>query len=355
MPDIQPTLYNNDSFTFVTRSEYFNELIAKLEQAKNGDRITIATHVLDVNEPIIAKLVEVLSAAAQRGVEIKLALDERTLPIMQRIPLNRTKQALIHKTSDSLQRLQTAGVSYAIINKTFKRLINQYAGRLHIKVATINDEVYIGGCNLASDSQIDMMVHWNDPKLAKWLYELISTMIQKQSSRLSLGTKDQEILLDKNTKLLLDVGKPKQSIIYEQALLLIDNAQDWIVMTCQFFPNSTTARHLALAYNRGVDVSLYFNHPSKHRPGHNILHHVVLLHERTRRPSALFKQQLSKDLPFVHAKLLATEHGAMIGSHNYVAAGVNFGTVELTLVRYDNQFARNSVQHFLKQLASAKI
>jgi hypothetical protein len=135
---------------------------------------------------------------------------------------------------------------------------------------------------------------------------------------------------------------------------MIDSANDWIVMTCSVFPSSLTAKHLAAAYKRGANVSLYFNHPSKHPKGHNILHHIVLIQERSRRPSALFDQQLHRDLPYLHAKLLATEHGAMIGSHNYIAAGVTFGTAELTLVRYDNQFAKTSVDHFHQQLSDLK-
>jgi hypothetical protein len=80
----------------------------------------------------------------------------------------------------------------------------------------------------------------------------------------------------------------------------------------------------------------------------------MLVQERTHQPSALFDQQLHKDLPYLHAKLLATEQGAMIGSHNYVGVGVSFGTAELTLLRYDNQFAQSAVAHFHEQLANLK-
>ena len=297
---------------------------------------------------------DVLSEAASRGIEIYFALDERTLPILQHLPLNRSTLNHMKATQSLLQKLQEAGVLYAITNKSYRRVINQFAGRSHIKLAIINDAVYVGGCNLSDVTKIDMMIRWRDHHSADWLYELMRNVIRQQSIRQALNSTDRELSLDNKTKLLIDSGKPRQSIIYDYALSLIDDAKEWIVMTCQYFPSSLTARHLAAAYKRGVKVSLYFNHPSKHKPGHNILHHIVLVQERTYQPSALFDQQLHKDLPFLHAKLLATEQGAMIGSHNYVNVGVTFGTAELTLLRYDNQFAQAAVAHFHEQLANLK-
>ena len=346
---------SNDAFGFLSRAEYFEELTKRIAATKAGDRIVLVTHKLDTNNPPMTRLMQALSNAAARGVETHFALDERTLPLLQRLPLNRRSVERIKITKDVLDRFQASGGRYAVTNKTYRRFINQFAGRSHIKLAVINDEVYVGGCNLADVSLIDMMVRWHDPTAAQWLYDLMSDLILKQSTKQAFGTTDRELVIDERTKLLLDCGKPRQSIIYDHALSLIDTAQEWIVMTCQYFPSSRTARHLAAAYKRGVNVSLYFNHPSKHLPGHNILHHIVLAQERTHRPGALFDQQLHKDLPFLHAKLLATEAGAMIGSHNYVAAGVTFGTAELTLLRYDRKFSELAVRHFHDQLASLKI
>ena len=350
----QSILLDNTQFIFLTRAEYLEELVYRLQQTKPGDRFLLMTHTLSVNEPAIAKLIEELSGAARRGVSIKFTLDERSFPILQSMPLNDTQQSIIQNTRDALQKLEDAGVIYSITNKSYKRLVNSFAGRSHIKLAIINDDVYIGGCNLDSKGKIDMMVHWRDAGSANWLYDLMTEVINRQNTRLAFGDKDKEWQLDKNTKILLDAGKSGQSIIYEEALKLIDNAEEWIVMTSSVFPSSLTAKHLASAFNRGVSVNLYFNHPSKHSKGHNILHHIVLMHERSRRPSALFDHQLHKDLPYLHAKLLATDHGAMIGSHNYIAAGVTFGTAELTLLRYDNQFAQAAVAHFHQQLANLK-
>ena len=48
---------------------------------------------------------------------------------------------------------------------------------------------------------------------------------------------------------------------------------------------------------------------------------------------------LSASAPKLHAKLLATDQGVMIGSHNYVKFGVSVGTAEITLKSSDPQLA----------------
>jgi cardiolipin synthase len=344
-------LLGSDDFTFLTRREYFRELIERVAKTKKGDRVMIITHDFHPDEPLVAGLMEMLNVAAARGVHTNFAIDERSFPVMQRVPLNKKAQRLIRSTHETLGNLHAAGVNYTVTNKTFHRLINRFSGRAHIKMAIINDEVYVGGCNLLHTNQIDIMVRWHDSKAADWLYQLMGGVIKKGDTWSALSGKDRKLDLDEHTKLLLDAGKPRQSLIYENALKLIDEAKEWLVITCQYFPNSTTGKHLAAAYKRGVRVSIYYNHPSNHQPGFNTLIHAVVLRERTRHPSALFAEQLHKKVPYVHAKLLANESSAMVGSHNYVVAGVNLGTAELTLLRHDPEFARRAVEQFRAQLA----
>src|SRR5215471_9707231 len=160
--------------------------------------------------------------------------------------------------------------------------------------------------------------------------------IRTQSTKRALQAQDRELVLNNRTKLLLDAGKPKQSIIFKDALQLIDDAQEWLVMTCQYFPAGITIEHLLQAHKRGVHVRLYYNVPIKlvsglyydhpARPGlRTLVHHLLLARARRRLPAIFFAHELPKATPYMHAKLLASEKGAMIGSHNYIAAGVNFG------------------------------
>jgi len=342
-------LRSND-FTFLNRREYFSDLTQRIENARKGDRILLVTHDFHPDEPQIAELMAALVAAAQRGVNTHFALDERSFPLMQRVPINKKSERLIQATHNSLRKLRAAGATYAITNKSFHRLIHRFSGRAHIKSAIINDLVYVGGCNLTRTNQIDIMVRWRDSRTADWLYSLLTSMIHAESSQQAFAGKDFELAIDADTKLLLDAGTPKQSLIYEHALQLIDDAKEWLVLTCQYFPNSITGRHLVAAYKRGVHISVYYNHPSIHQPGFNTLVQGVVLRERFRYPRALFAEQLHKFVPYVHAKILANEKTAMIGSHNYMTIGVTFGTAELTLVRHDPAFARKVIEHFRRQL-----
>jgi hypothetical protein len=58
-------------------------------------------------------------------------------------------------------------------------------------------------------------------------------------------------------------------------------------------------------------------------------------------------------VPHIHAKLIATERAAMIGSHNYVVQGVSLGTAEAAILRNDPQFSEQAVEVFTKRLAEA--
>ena len=338
-------------FTFLNRREYFQDLTERIARTGNDDRVMVITHDFNASEPPVAGLMASLTNAARRGADTNFAIDERAFPVMRRVPLNRKSEVHIKSTIDTLKQLQSVGAQYAVTNKTYHRVINRFSGRAHIKLAIVNDVVYVGGCNLNNPDQIDMMVRWEDPIAADWLYPLMQKVIRKGDTWTTLQGKDREYALDENTSLLLDAGRPRQSLIFENALRLIDEAKEWIVLTCQYFPNSTTGKHLAAAYKRGVRVSIYYNHPSIHRPGFNTLIHAVVLRERTRHPSALFHEQLHKKVPYVHAKLLANEKSCMIGSHNYVVTGVNLGTAELTLLRHDPEFTRRAVTFFRAQLA----
>ena len=344
--------------TFLSRRQYFLDLIEHIGRTKPGDRVLLVTHDLEPHDPLIKSLLEVVVAAARRGVGIQFAVDERIYPVMQRMPVTRASQARIATADDALQKLADAGVTYRVTNKSYYRVINRFARRSHGKVAVINDMVYMGGCNLGDSEQIDFMIRWHDPKAADWLCARMGELIHVGDSRVAFADTDMHYPLDAKTAILLDAGKPRRSLIFDHALHLIDSAQSWIVLTCQFFPNSVTGQHLARAYKRGVNVSIYYNHPSLHRPGMNVLLHLTVLHERTRKPATLFSRQLNKNLPFMHAKLLATDKGAILGSHNYVASGVNFGTSELSIECLDPTFAaqaRNFFEHLVAEAGSERL
>lgn len=345
--------FSTSDFVFLSKQEYFTELAQRFNTAKKGDRLLLVTHDFRPAEPLVANLMEALAGAARRGVTAQFALDERTYPVMQRVPISKNAATLIRDTNKTLTELRAAGAAYAVTNKTFHRLINRFSGRAHIKVAIINDIVYVGGCNLTRASQIDFMIRWQDQASADWLYQMMSHMITSGSSQAAFKGQDQSYAVDDHTTLLLDSGKPHQSIIFDHALQLIDDAKEWLILTCQYYPISITGKHLHAAHLRGVNVDVYFNHPSVHQPGFNMMVHTAVLRERSRYPKAMFDKRLHKRMPYLHAKLLVSEQSTMIGSHNYVTIGVNFGTAELTLLRHDPAFSIRAREFFESLVTNA--
>jgi len=95
----------------------------------------VITHDFHPDEPLIAELMETLMAASRRGVVTHFALDERSFPLMQRIPLNKNAQQLLRSHHTILGNLHTAGVKFAVTNKSYHRVINRFSGRMHIKMA----------------------------------------------------------------------------------------------------------------------------------------------------------------------------------------------------------------------------
>jgi phosphatidylserine/phosphatidylglycerophosphate/cardiolipin synthase-like enzyme len=210
----------------------------------------------------------------------------------------------------------------------------------------------VGGCNLAHPNQIDVMVSWQDKQTADWLSVHVQQLIEAGHSRTAFKETDGELKIDDKTRLLLDAGVRQQSLIYDESLKLIDAAQEWIFLTCQFFPGGRTGKHLLAARRRGVRVQIIYSSPWHH--GSEVLgHYAYNLLQRTRFPSEFFKHQLTKDMLMLHTKLVATEQGALIGSHNLTTQGVRLGTAELALLRYETAFAQKLVSNQYDQLAKS--
>jgi len=195
------------------------------------------------------------------------------------------------------------------------------------------------------------MVHVRDGGAAAWLHELINTIAKYKSARLALKDKDIRYPLDKQSTLLVDAGLPDQSLIFQEALHLIDEAKQWLVITCQFLPSGVTGKHLARAQKRGVAVYSIFNHPLRRDKVTLPAQYLIHAREKLRAPRDLFQAQLPFSHRRLHMKLIATEQGAMVGSHNYLSSGVKLGTAEIALLCLEPTFARQSVSLLLSQLA----
>jgi cardiolipin synthase len=345
------------TFNWYTHTEYWPALRAKIDKLRKGDRMLLATMTFQPDEPEIALTLKSLYAAAGRGVYTALAVDAHDFmikdsksssalgPLWYAQELPKRLSGPFAVRLQALQTLQQKPTGrYTILNLPQRRFTLPIAGRSHIKLAIVNDEIFIGGCNMQGTNNIDAMVSWNDPKTADWLYITMQASMQAQSVKQAVHEQDQSLKIDPQTTLFVDAGVPKQSAILHSALQLIDAAREFVIITCQYFPNSVTAQALKRAHARGVKVRIVFPHPSMHGYVGGAGQQINMFRESLRVPKGFFTEMLPRGGDTLHAKLLITDTGTMIGSHNYVAAGVLLGTAEIALLSRDKDFAKQALK-----------
>lgn len=344
------------NLSFYSSPEYVKELLKQINHTPTNGRILLVSMGFRPDEPPVDEIMSALIQAARRGVKTSLLVDAHTFLINSR-PLetkpgplwlskelpNRLSQPYEYRLKTLRQLSQEPAGEYAIINPPNRRFRLPIAGRSHIKLAVIGNNIFIGGYNLQSTALIDMMVELNSSDLSNWIYELFQKVqTDKQVWRVLHG---QDVVqpVDNNTTLLIDAGLKNQSVILDTAVKLIDEAKTWILLTSQFFPNNVTAEALIRAHKRGVKVEIIFSHPSMHGRIGSVAHRANMLRESMRVPSHFFDGMLAKTGKMLHAKLLATDSGTMIGSHNYVKAGVQLGTAEIAIFSRSASFTSQAL------------
>ena len=135
---------------------------------------------------------------------------------------------------------------------------------------------------------------------------------------------------------------------------MIDSAEEWLVFASQFVPNGRVADRLVAAHRRGVDVQLAYNDPTYWGAVGGIMQRRVLAKQQRRAPELFAAGKLSEASRPLHAKVLASERGAMVGSHNLSEAGIKFGTSEIALFRDSPAFAHATRLLLMQQVEFAE-
>ncbi len=343
----------------LSRLDYFRTLADDIRKTKKGDRVIIASTCFSPEKSGVDAVAEALIAAAKRGAYTTFIMDAFDFlvkgdtkvpgPLWFRTNFEGRMREPFHTRYATLQKLERAGGHFTITNQPGRPFSVPFAGRSHIKGVVINDIVYVGGCNLNSPQEIDIMLRFKDARAAHWLHRLLIKIGADGNVRASMGDRDQTFALDEKTQIIVDAGVPDQSAIFDEALAMINNAREWLVLTSQYFEPGVGTQALASALKRGVKITYYYSHYSMHGPLEGPLHGAAQWREKRRLPLSLFEHRLPRGV-HLHAKLLATEQGLMIGSHNYAYLGVQLGTAEIALKRNDAAFARRAAAFIEKQL-----
>lgn len=338
---------SSEKIQVYTQSEYFEELIRTIDVSRENDRIAIMTMAFEADDPYTIRVLESLKAAVKRGAEAHLNVDAYAqifdtnyLPtgdIASLMPWSKQGRHFKEKREE-LSLLSEAGIVVTETNSPSSVHI-PYGGRSHIKGAVVNKNWWIGGCNLADTDNLDTMVGGYQEYTADFLYKTFRAIAECGSVRRALGDEDIVWPIDEETDLLIDVGRRGQSEIYDRMLRAADNADEWSILTCQFFPSGRTARKMANGIERGLDSHVFYNNPRKNGLGGNIMNIYRCVSQFTL-PDELFRGELEVDQAFLHAKIFASDKEAIVGSHNLIEAGVTLGTAEIAIHSRSSRLAK---------------
>lgn len=311
------------STTLLMPLTFVRQLTEDVRKAKR--RITLFSHIIaydDSTEELVAALCE----AAKRGIAVDVAGDVFTYGILggwKVVPLKPNERIRALRTM--VKKFKASGVNYRWIGQFGPFL---FAGRTHVKWAVVDDTVYsFGGINLYAKGLrevTDYTLRGTDAKLGD---SLIAE--QKRIARADRKGKfyRSHHFATKSGTVLIDGGRPIDSIIYRRACELSKQAKE-IIYVSQYCPTGKLGKLLV-----ENDAKLYFSHWRQADSLNNKL--LIRLSMLTTGHQTIYQRE-----PFIHAKfiLFIMPDGrkiAITGSHNFVWAGVLLGTREVALETSD--------------------
>jgi phosphatidylserine/phosphatidylglycerophosphate/cardiolipin synthase-like enzyme len=285
---------------------------------------------------ILSTLETVLVKKAKEGVTVHIVRDwvsqkyiHQHLPIIPPYGKLRQYGRQLQKENDLLkQKWEQAGIKFTTTN--IPDMFSSpflIANRNHIKMYIVDDTAaWIGGVNL-SDLQfesIDFLVKFGDTKLITALSQQFFQINENRPKA------NYSIHCSENNTLLVDAGINGKSIIYDEAVNMIQKAQKKIIYASQFVPDGKVLTEIIAAAKRGVEVNVYTSH-KKSRIFSSLPFNVpykIFLAKTKQYTQIVLRHQPN----IVHAKLLIVdEKEALFGSHNLVQIGVWLGTEEIAV------------------------
>ncbi|HMS49997.1 MAG TPA: phospholipase D-like domain-containing protein [Candidatus Saccharibacteria bacterium] len=330
------------NFDLVSAADYPGWLEERVGEAQNRVILQAMEIAYDsATQPLFDDLVQI---AEDDKVTVRLVADAYSTLFSDALPfvqpnLRKAYQGWreTRKFGAFMMRLQEAGGEATTINRYLfagRGLLrfHPWANRNHMKGAVVDDWVALGGgVNLSGDafSNKDFMLVAKDPTLANWFDEL--TKHETAVRALDLAT-DFRVPIDETTQLLVDVGSPGQSIIYDTVCATAE--RDDVVgikFVSQMRPSGRLEQILAERQDAlgadSVRISIndhsQFRHPARLQEFLNAYNPQMIVHKPT-------------DGSFIHAKAIIFTRAdgkkmSISGSHNFNERGVQYGTGELAI------------------------
>lgn len=297
--------------------EYIADATRRITEARRRVRV-IALTIADERET--EALLDALTAAAERGVDVHVAADTftyadaagRFVPKRYLTKRRRSSMAMARELTDAGARFDWLGQEGGL----------PWRGRTHTKFCVVDDTVYsFGGVNLDDQgaTNVDYMLRVTDHRLAEDLVRVYERT-RHANSRVA-GFRSAALKYGKD-HVLVDGGIPGDSIIYRRALKYARKAKR-IVLVSQYCPTGELGRVI-----RSKPHEMWFNPPRNASTFNRIL--IAASMAATRYRTLYRKRQ------YLHAKVIvfylkSGKRVAITGSHNFVRGGVALGTREIAL------------------------
>lgn len=332
--------------TVQSPQQFIDDFIKCAQHAKK--RIYIQSMIFERGE-VLSALEPVILQKAKEGLDVRVTIDwvarryvHDDLSVMPPLkPSERAYKAKVHaENKDVIHRWIQNGVVFTHTNiPHFLLSPLTIFRRNHNKLFVIDETAaWIGGVNLFDVAMkwVDFMVKFSDPTIINAISEQFHKVNENRP------TYNYSVQCTPQNKLLVDVGKIGDSLIYNEAIGCIKQAKTSIIFTSQFLPDNSLLGELIKAFQRGVHIIVITSNED-----------YKLFHSYPYKPFYTFsKRELEKTTitiayqnTKVHAKLIIVDEKiAIFGSHNFNHTGVILGTEETAM--------RTEEPNLIKQLKS---
>lgn len=296
-----------------TPLEFLTDILESSKAAK--DRILVLSLALGEDHATGA-ILNGLRNAAIRGVDVNLHVD--LLGQFQASLMRFQKPNQPNLVSDEfIASLKNSGVKLTTEGGFVERLQDVLPrGTQHAKLFIIDNVAWIGGINLTDEhfKNVDFMVKISDPDAVNSLAKTFND-IKKGRSFPNLSTR-----CNSHYEVLVDGGKPGDSVIYESALQMVKDSKKEVIFISQYPPGGRILEEMLKEKDKKEKDRRKFIIITSDK---ETLNNKLFLFKRN------FNRYLEKvegldyietiymDRP-VHAKAILTDREkAIIGSNNY--------------------------------------
>lgn len=294
------------------------------------------------------ELFDIFNAATKNKFETRINVDSYDKALINELKMvKKHKDEILGNGEEAFVNgrkrfLTKAGTTIEEINpiKSLYRKINFIKGRNHIKITLLDDKAWVGGMNLTEaefNKYEDFVVKITDPK--------ITTAIAEQFPQVNANRpkKDYEVRCTPTTNILVDCGKPGESIILDRAVETINKAKKRVLLVSQFMPEGKLLKTMHDAHKRGVEFVCLQSDPKAEELESKILNTLNRIKAKLHPIPFTFLPNTK-----IHAKLLIVDDSAIFGSHNFSGTGVKWGTEEMAMQTTEPVLVKNLTEYFKK-------